>query len=277
MIGETLRRLVTEHEGNWSDSLADRYYDAPFVKFASGDDPLFEEYKQIIGPWHRTPREAFEAAFGAGSWRGGTVISWASPYSKALRDSNRQQKERPSREWAQAYYFSSKIMQKQVRSGIVDLLARHGHRGVAPADSGWFSIVDTPSGKSSTWSERHAAYAAGLGTFGRNDGFISEKGMAVMLNSVITDAVFAPDGRTAEHHLANCLLVTKNSCGACIRRCPAGAISRDGHDKKACQAYAYGEESVKLAASYGVQGPAGCALCMVNVPCEFANPCASGR
>ena len=37
-------------------------FDAPLVGFAAGDDPLFEELKQHVGPSHWTPGEAFALA-----------------------------------------------------------------------------------------------------------------------------------------------------------------------------------------------------------------------
>lgn len=228
LVRHTIQRLVVDHEGNWSDSLDGPYYDTPIVNFASGDDPLFDQYKQIIGPWHRTPKEAFEEKFGAGSWHGGTVISWVVPCSKGLRDSNRSRTERPSREWAQAYHFSSKVMQKQVRAGVLELLGQNGHQGVAPVDSSWFGMTDTPSGKSSAWSERHIAYVAGSGTFSLSDGFISEKGMAVALSSVVTDAIFSPNIRQAQDHRENCLFSLKTAVGpacAAARQAPFPATA----------------------------------------------------
>jgi epoxyqueuosine reductase QueG len=242
------------------------------VNFASGDDPIFSEFKEIIGPWHRTPREAYESVHGEGSWHGGTVLSWVMPWSKGLSDSNRICKERPSVEWTKAYYLSSKILQKQVRAALLQEMERYGVRGVAPADAGWFSIMDAPDGKTSPWSERHVGFAAGLGTFGLNDGFISERGMAVVLNSVVIDAVLEPDHRAAKDHRGNCLYFVTGRCGACARRCPAEAITSGGHNKNQCMVYAYGPKSNELAKERGVQGPAGCALCQVGVPCEAQNP-----
>jgi ferredoxin len=46
------------------------------------------------------------------------------------------------------------------------------------------------------------------------------------------------------------LLFSKGICGACIKRCPVNAISKDGHDKVKCF-QVYGEESSKLVQSYG--------------------------
>lgn len=48
-------------------------------KYLSTDDPLFGEYKKIIGGHHLTPKEAFELAFEEGSYNGGTVISIVMP------------------------------------------------------------------------------------------------------------------------------------------------------------------------------------------------------
>jgi epoxyqueuosine reductase len=271
LVRGVVRDLIIGSEFNWSESLSGRYFDEPLVNFASADDPLFEELKQIIGPWHRTPKEAFEAAHGAGSWHGGTVISWVMPWSKGLRDSNRACTERPSLEWTLAYDISKRL-QKQVRGALLEKLAGEGYRGVAPTDADWFSILDTPEGKSSPWSERHVGYIAGLGTFGLNRGFISEKGMAVALCSVVTDAIIPADARVSDHHQANCLFYAADSCGACIKRCPVGAVSRNGHDKNRCMLHGYGPEAVRIGAERGVQGPAGCALCQVGVPCEFRNP-----
>lgn len=271
-IREVVTQAIIDNEENWSGSLAGRYFDEPLVNFASGDDPIFTEFKRIIGAWHRTPQEAYESVHGVGSWRGGTVVSWVMPWSKGLRDSNRVCSERPSLEWTQAYYLSSKILQKKVRAALLQEMERYGVHGVAPADAGWFSIMDAPDGKTSPWSERHVGYAAGLGTFGLNNAFISEKGMAVVLNSVIIDAVLQPDSRSAEHHQANCLHFTTGGCGVCIKRCPAKAISANGHDKNGCMMFGYGPKSVLLAKERGVEGPAGCALCQVGVPCETRNP-----
>jgi len=38
------------------------YWDEPLVGFASGNDPLFLEYKKIIGSFHLTPREIIAGA-----------------------------------------------------------------------------------------------------------------------------------------------------------------------------------------------------------------------
>ena len=37
-------------------------YDEPLVAYADGDDPLFDVYKTVVGPFHLTPREVWQAA-----------------------------------------------------------------------------------------------------------------------------------------------------------------------------------------------------------------------
>lgn len=276
LIRKAVGEMITKYAGNRSEALGAPYFGAPVVGFASAGDLLFDEYKKVIGDWHLTPREAFEAVHGPESWRGGTVVSWVMPWSKELRDSNRNQVERPSRQVTEAYHLGYYTMQKEVRRALLDLLAQHGCRGVAPVDGPAFKMVDTPAGKSSTWSERHAGYAAGLGSFGLSRGFISEVGTAVYLSSLVLDAELEPDPRSAGPQ-EGCLFFYNGSCGACLTRCPGQAISREGQDKTACARYAYGPESVALSACYGLKGPAGCALCQVKVPCETRNPVAALR
>ena len=157
---------------------------------------------------------------------------------------------------------------------LEDYLNNMGSKDVAPYVSEWFEIQRTPKGASSNWSERHIAYVAGLGTFSINDAFITEKGIAVKLISVVTELKLTPDTRTSKGHRENCLLCSKGICGVCIKRCPVNAISKEGHDKIKCMQYVYGEESRKLAESYGASPKAGsgCGLCQTGVPCEGKNP-----
>ena len=62
---------------------------------------------------------------------------------------------------------------------MAEFLTNQGARAVAPClQDGWTAINDPQVGLASTWSERHAAYAAGLGTFSLNDGLITERGIA---------------------------------------------------------------------------------------------------
>jgi epoxyqueuosine reductase len=126
-------------------------------------------------------------------------------------------------------------------------------------------------GLASSWSERHAAYASGLGTFGLSDGLITPKGKAIRVGSVVTDLVLQPSSQKYRTHRSNCLYYYNKTCNVCAVRCPAGAITSKGHDKDKCSEYAYKVIGPSKKAEYGVK-IAGCGLCQTKVPCEFEIP-----
>jgi epoxyqueuosine reductase QueG len=136
----------------------------------------------------------------------------------------------------------------------------------------WVGCEVPGVGPASNWSERHAAYAAGLGTFSLNDGLITIAGIAHRCGSVVTDLILPVEPRPYAGVRDWCLYHARGSCGACIHRCPVGAISAAGHDKLSCRDYTYGVLQPRLKDAYGV-AIAGCGLCQTGVPCEVCNPC----
>lgn len=275
LIKNEIKRYFKESKDNWFEEINDTYYENPIIQFADTDDYLFEDYKQIIGKHHFTPKEVFELNFGEGSYKSGTVISIVFPINEKTRKSNRVQKKLASKEWALTRSFGDEIFIKGFAKYLENYLSKMGYKTIAPRYSEQFKIhMDEGSGLTSNWSERHIAYVAGLGTFSINDAFITEKGIAVKLSSVVTELKLTPNVRVAKNHTENCLFYSKGTCGACIKRCPVNAISKEGHDKLKCYNYVYGSESSKLAESYGGNPKAGsgCGLCQTGVPCEGKNP-----
>lgn len=263
-------RFVEDNPANALDGGSIPYFETPLVGFAGIDDPLFTEYKTIIGDFHLTPRELFAAEFGA-ELQAGTVVCWILPISAEVCKSNRSQSEYPSREWSHTRSHGE-ALNGALRRHLVDWLAGIGHRGVAPQLSGsWKELPDTAVGRASTWSERHAAYAAGLGTFSLNDALITVKGITHRCGSVVTDLVLPPSERVDRGYAYNCLYHREGSCAACIGRCPVGAISFKGHDKKICCDYVYGKVPEAVSDKYGVK-MTGCGLCQTRVPCERGIP-----
>ena len=255
--------FISTHPGNHLPDMASSYLDAPLVGFASAADQIFRDYQQIIGPFHLLPGAMLADAV--------SVISWILPISRAVRSSNRTQTELPSREWALTRTHGETI-NGDLRRHLVTWLELKGYTAVAPQYSPlWQELKDSPVGIASSWSERHAAYAAGLGTFSLSDGFITAKGIAHRCGSVITTLALAPTPRTDGHHQANCLHYHNGSCGTCIDRCPVGAITRDGHNKARCRELVYGTAPEKLSVLYGVP-QTGCGLCQTKVPCESSIP-----
>jgi len=276
-IIDSIKKHVLTCEENYFPEIGGNYFDEPVIRFASWKDPLFVHYKTLIGDIYKTPEEAYEASCkdgGKGGRRGaGSVISVLLPIAEGIRKSNRPQKDWPSQNWAIA---RARFEEVYISIGrfIEDLLKQMGHRGIIPRFASWNEIVLVQNRFAAAWSERHAAYAAGHGTFSLNDGFITEKGIAVRFISAVTDMELEPDARLVSGYNSNCLHYAKGICGACVKRCPSRAIDKNGNDKVKCYQRCYGEESQKLAVSYGgtAKAGAGCGLCQTGVPCEYENP-----
>lgn len=262
-VRKTILDLTATSEANRFPATGAPYFDEPLVGFAAAGDPLFAAYKEIIGDFHRTPAEILAGA--------ATVICWVLPVTLTTRESNRSESQWPSRPWALTRNHGENF-NMVLRRHLVAWLEARGHRAAAPQLAPeWRQLDDPRVGVASTWSERHAAYAAGLGTFSLNDGLITARGIAHRLGSVVTDLALPPTPRTAPSHRHNCLWHREGSCGLCIGRCPAGALSHAGHDKALCREYVYGAAPAAVAERYGV-AQTGCGLCQTRVPCEAQVP-----
>ena len=153
----------------------------PLVGFSRGDDPLYQSYKEHVGPFHWTPLEVFSLAFPKSEVIAGelTVISWILPQTEETKESLRKETVQPSDAWARARIFGEEVNVK-LRQHVVDTLRAAGVDAVAPMlFPQWKMTMSERFGFASTWSERHAAYAAGLGTFSLCDGLITPVGKAM--------------------------------------------------------------------------------------------------
>lgn len=250
-------------------------FDEPMVQFAEGDDPIFSEYKTAVDPTHLTPREALAKTFNKSPEDLPvhiSVISWILPAVSKTRESQRRRKISPSRLWANTRNYGEKF-NEALREHVVKLITDMGYPAAAPAVEPYFTNMGFSEERKyfSNWSERHIAYAAGLGTFSLSDGFITERGIAHRCGSVIAGLALPVSPRTAENPYSNCLFYVNRKCRACIDRCPAGAISENGHDKLKCREYSQSKRFSSLQKRYEVDRM-GCGLCQVKVPCEFRNP-----
>jgi len=266
-MNEALRaeiaRFVRESPANRHPDRDAPYFDAPLVGVAAADDPLFERYREpeVVGPFHRTPREIVPGA--------ASVVVWVLPIAAPTRRSNRETKERPSLDWARTRSFGE-AFNIALRKHVVGWLGERGHAAVAPLLApDWREVSQSAVGRASTWSERHAAYAAGLGSFSLSDGFITAAGIAHRLGSVVTTAALPPTSAGRPQPMDHCGYFD-GRCSACIGRCPAGAITARGHDKDRCSAYLDALKAT-LAPQWETPQP-GCGLCQVQVPCEGRIP-----
>jgi epoxyqueuosine reductase QueG len=204
-----------------------------------------------------------------------TVISWILPQREKVRETNRRARKYPSEEWARIRVYGE-AFNVALRQHVVERLRELGHAAVAPMLAPNWTIVQSQRFSfASSWSERHAAHAAGLGTFGLCDGLITPRGKAMRAGSVVAQVAIEPTPRPYADHRAYCLFFHNGTCGKCIDRCPVSAITESGHDKIKCQKHLVrSREHVKK--TYGFQGY-GCGLCQVGVPCEAGIPVKSAR
>jgi epoxyqueuosine reductase len=252
----------------------EKAWDEPLVGFARGDDPIFQQYKEKVGPFHWTPLEVFRLTFPDVSVKPEelAVISWILPHTEAIKADLRKQTKDPSEKWIRARIYGEEF-NEELRRYVTASLVKSGHAAVAPTLSASFKTENSERyGMASSWSERHAAYASGLGTFGLCDGLITPKGKAIRCGSVIAQVQgITATPRPYEDHHAYCLYFAKGSCGMCASRCPAEAVSKSsGHNKMACmkQCNATAQFANK---QFGLKGY-GCGFCQTGVPCESKIP-----
>lgn len=253
-------------------------FDTPLVKFADGDAPIFTEYKSIIGNDHLTPPEAMALAYERKPDAPPdkvSVISWILPITEKTRESNRGETRVPSRLWSHTRWFGE-LFNNTLREFVVELLANQGFLATAPMIAPYFKIYRNDKGMYSNWSERHIAYAAGLGTFSLSDGLITEQGIAHRCGSVVTSLELPASTRTVAGPYSNCLTYADEECGKCIGRCPVEAITKEGHDKVKCGQHlhdiGYSPQSFRESGYDLEKSVAGCGLCQTGVPCEAVNP-----
>jgi len=203
------------------------------------------------------------------------VISWILPQTEKTKDDLRKETTYPSESWARARIFGEEVNVK-LRQHVVNTLQASGIEAVAPVlSSQWSMKTSDRYGFASTWSERHAAHASGLGTFGLCDGLITPRGKAMRCGSVIARMQIPPTPRPYQNHRAYCLFFSQGICGKCISRCPAEALSKSGHDKMKCKNYVDLTRSY-VASRFGFEGY-GCGFCQTGVPCESKIPSPEDR
>jgi epoxyqueuosine reductase len=274
MVSDWVTSFVASSQTNsLFDGTNSPAWDTPLVGFARGDDPLFTFLHEDIGDFYWTPAEAFRAAFGDPAVDAAdlSIICWVLPQTqRAIRD-NAQATAGPSESWARSRHHGE-VCNDALRKHVVAQFAAIGIQAVAPVLApGWGWRKSVKYGQASNWSERHAAYIAGLGTFGLSDGLITRAGKAHRCGSIVARLPLEPTPRPYTDIHAYCLHYNGGRCQACITRCPAGAITPAGHDKLRCEAFTTGPAAVLSRDRYGIPTTP-CGLCQVGVPCASCIP-----
>lgn len=225
----------------------------PLIKFADAGDKIFYKFKEVVRPSHALPKDFLSSAE--------TVIAFFLPFSREIANSNIEGKY-SSKEWAIAYIETNQLI-SELNSYIKDELKKLNYQSsIIPATHNF----DEEELKSD-WSHRHAAYAAGLGSFGINNMLISEKGCAGRYGSIVTDLKIEASERKEEE---KCLNKAGYDCRRCVERCVNNSLQIDSFDRFKC--YELLLENVELHSEIGLTDV--CGKCCVDLPCSFTDPTA---
>ncbi|MHC6178858.1 4Fe-4S binding protein [Clostridium sp. JNZ X4-2] len=251
---------ITEETAISENIIGMKIFEKPILAFGNADDKYFSLLKQpsAIGKHFLSPKEWLSSCR--------TVISFFLPFSKAVRQGNGENMSWPSAGWLHGRIEGQKLVNKLCMH-LKSQLVNEGYNSVVPSLDKRFWAVTSGSNShpglsfTSNWSERHAAFVCGMGTFGLSKGLITQKGMAGRFGSILTELYLPADIREYKDIYEYCLM-----CGKCIKNCPVNAISiKNGKNHNICSEF-LNETAEKYRPRYG------CGKCQINVPCEHRIP-----
>jgi ferredoxin len=281
-----LNRLPEEYRSG-------RIFEQPLIGVSRGNDHIFQRFKEVVGPKHLTPAEAWVQSnllYGEDLAARLRVVSIVFPYTNQVRRAGEAGADggMPPEIYCVARNLAGPFM-SSMQKGMEQLFQGQGFQATSVTHSEMYEVLTEhePYHMYSTWSERHVAFAAGLGTFSLHDALITEAGCNIRLASVITDAPLEQTPRISDEPYANCLHFARGICGECIAKCPAGAITEQGHDKQKCSWHGrkvreemhkrplkllLASSQLRINGEIRIRYPVGCALCQFGVPCMDRNP-----
>ncbi len=278
-IVEYIKEYIEEYQRR--DSIATQY-GQPLIGFADAWHPYIQNLPKLISTSHDLPQDVLPDAK--------TIIAYFIPFTKELANTNRVQSAAAfaaqngafagtnpdgfslaSPEWARAYEETNALF-AELNAALIDFIhAKAGHAGITPKATTFDQQLLI-----SDWSQRHIAFAAGLGTFGLNNMLITKHGCCGRYSTVITNLDLKPDAPVEGEY---CLYKKNGSCGICVKNCPTGALTTDGYDRVKC--YALCKENAKIYTKFGSSytgedgtsansiGSEVCGKCVTGSPCAF--------
>ena len=266
LIEEKVSSFVKEFQGRENIQTE---FGEPIVGFADTYGPEIQGLRQVIGESHVLPQQVLADAK--------SVLVYYVPFTEELAATNMAGRSgdggTASPEWARAYEELN-LLFAELNPELVRLIEGHGGNAAIPAAALEFDQHELVS----NWSHRHMAYAAGLGTFGINNMLITRMGCCGRFNSIVTNLEMDFDEPMNEEL---CLYKVDGSCGACISKCPAGALNPKVSDKfgagfARAKCYEVCLENADkypvpqdLAPSYSAVGSEVCGKCVTGSPCAF--------
>lgn len=229
-IMEDIKEAIKEFEAR--PDITTRFGE-PIVGYADARNSIFDMY------FSRTLCDHPKRIYSPGN----TVVIHFVPYAPEIAESNRGG-DTPSEAWRKA--FNESMWLSMRLNGVIrdalDTVGRLSSCTNIPMD--WNEELCREE-----WSHKLAAYAAGMGVFGPAGCLKTQNGFAGRFGSIITDGQYAePFERLNNEQLEAVYQEIQRqycykeadgvSCSEeMIKACPAGAISKEGIDRKICQAH----------------------------------------
>ena len=103
--------IATSPQNSMQDGTGERAWGLALVGFASGADPIWQQYKEYVGAFHWTPWEAFNqhCSMESATAEELTVVSWVLPQREFVRKANRRARKYPSEAWARTRVFGEEF------------------------------------------------------------------------------------------------------------------------------------------------------------------------
>ncbi|MBU5337197.1 epoxyqueuosine reductase [Intestinibacter bartlettii] len=222
-------------------------WEEPIVGFADANSKYISNLKNIVVDCHYLPSDYLKNPK--------IIVSYFLPFKREIGKSN-DFKGPTSSKWSNAYKVTNKMAQ-EINKYMILKIEEKGYRGANPTDIDVFDY----SILKSKWSQRHIAYAAGIGTFGINNMLISDVGSCGRYFSIVTDLDVKPDKPIKEER---CKYKIDKTCGVCVKKCEVGALTYESFDRFKCS-----KNCKKNVEVFGVDV---CGKCVVELPCSYRKP-----
>ncbi|MBT3233977.1 MAG: epoxyqueuosine reductase [Calditrichaeota bacterium] len=246
-----IRRIIAEIIISEDEKNEFKFWQEPIIGFASTEDVIFVKLRQWTSQEHLMPEDILVNA--------ATVVVYFIPYRKEVGKSNNKGRN-ASQIWGEAYIKTNSLSSK-IKPEMKALFEGKGFKcEFTPATHNF-----TPEKLISNWSHRHLAYIAGIGTLGKNNMLITQKGCSGRLESFITDCRLEPTKRPEQDF---CLSKLNYTCDKCLKRCVNDSLSKSGFDRFRC--YEMCLENDAHLSNIGLSDV--CGKCLIGIPCAWANP-----
>ncbi|TDO92028.1 hypothetical protein DFR79_10854 [Halanaerobium saccharolyticum] len=247
-IENLIHNYIAEYQKK--DEIKSEWKD-PVIKYAAADDPMFKELKDAVSESHLMPEDILPGAQ--------TVIAYFIPFTNKISNSNIEDKY-SSPQWAKAYVETNQLI-AELNQQLKNKLSEKGYQASLIAATNNFDKERLLS----DWSHRHAAYIAGLGTFGINNMLITEKGCAGRIGTLITNLKVEASERTEKER---CFNKAGFNCSKCVDRCVNGALQENSFDRHLCYDLLLENDKLHLESELTDV----CGKCSVDLPCSFTSP-----